>query len=438
MALANASIRPNSILAGDAIRAFHKRAKEAATEPDPAPWFYVPPGLIDMFAEGDEAEFVRRKKLDNRTARYMLRGLLTGSLKAHFSDENESHNIPGWAWRGRETDESIWFESRLQLSVFLPEEWQRWSCHRVFFDQSELAAWMDGLDLAAIEGLAELPDPSDISELPEPETLRLPPERTFVNLSEALSWIAFRFSLNCDGLLRAMGDPALNIADPQAKLADAMEHLADYGCGGHIRLLGKYLESHDVDEKKVLTAEIDPIRLLDFAQFDSLHDGLHHGTGLTWINSAGGVIDRAFGSGRRDSYRSVKVDREGLLAAFPLLNSYDWPSDGGSEITRLGSFEGSGIRPDLAIYAGGVQYVCDDDPPSTQVRSTGSAEAECHVWLEGEFAADPDKRRSKAKFCEAALEKFNGRLSARGFNLRVWPNLAQVHERDRVGRKKKS
>lgn len=74
----------------------------------------------------------------------------------------------------------------------------------------------------------------------------------------------------------------------------------------------------------------------------------------------------------------------------------------------------------------------------THEQSTASGELECRAWLEREFLADPDKRRSKRAFREAALTAFPGRLSERGFNLRVWPQLAREHGRDGAGAKKKS
>jgi hypothetical protein len=70
-------------------------------------------------------------------------------------------------------------------------------------------------------------------------------------------------------------------------------------------------------------------------------------------------------------------------------------------------------------------------------RSTISGEEECRRWLVKEFANDPQKRRSKKAFRDAALSEFAGRLSERGFNLRVWPKLAQEDGRDLAGAKKK-
>lgn len=80
----------------------------------------------------------------------------------------------------------------------------------------------------------------------------------------------------------------------------------------------------------------------------------------------------------------------------------------------------------------------DQRESPTSERSTTTGERDCRDWLAKEFAADPEKRRSKRDFREAALEAFPGCLSERGFNLRVWPELAREHGRDGAGAKRKS
>jgi hypothetical protein len=76
-------------------------------------------------------------------------------------------------------------------------------------------------------------------------------------------------------------------------------------------------------------------------------------------------------------------------------------------------------------------------PPDAD-RSTAAGERDSREWLIEQFTADPEKRRSKKDFRNAALAAFPGRLSERGFNLRVWPDLAREHGRDGAGAKKKS
>ncbi len=80
------------------------------------------------------------------------------------------------------------------------------------------------------------------------------------------------------------------------------------------------------------------------------------------------------------------------------------------------------------------------EQPETRAtdNSTMAGEQECREWLVKEFASDPEKRRSKKDFREAALVAFQGRLSERGFNHRVWPELARNYGRDSAGAKRKS
>lgn len=74
----------------------------------------------------------------------------------------------------------------------------------------------------------------------------------------------------------------------------------------------------------------------------------------------------------------------------------------------------------------------------TTTQSIGAAEAECRNWLKSEILSDTKQIRSKASFREEALEKFKNRLTARGFNDRVWPTVASELGRSKPGAKKKS
>lgn len=309
------STRPDSISCRKAIRELHQRIKAAIPDGDPAPWFEVPPDLVENFSEGDEAGYVRRKKMEQRSMLVMQRALLSGDLKAHFSDGTDSSDVPGWAWTGAERNENVWSEGRLPLGVFLPEKWQRWSCHSVFLNEEAFKEWMDQQPLRDPAGLPALPPSYDAHSKPEPVKKRLPPDIPFVTLSEALTWIAFGFALDRDILDRAISGQAFDGTDPQATLAEAMAKLAVRASGGQIAARGKYIENHSIDESRVLTAPIEPVRFEDFAQFDILHDGLRYGTGLTWLNETS-AVERVFQE-RRDQFRSVKVCRADLIRFFP-------------------------------------------------------------------------------------------------------------------------
>ena len=301
---------------GDAITDLHKRVKAAVPDADPAPWLDISPELIEMFSGGDEVAYVRRKKMEKRSMLVLQRGLLSGALRAHFSDGVETRDVPGWAWAGAELSEHVWFEGRLPLDVFLPDEWQRWSCHSVYLDSDAFLAWMDNQPFHDLADLPALPPPYDAQARPQPVKMRLPPDAPFVTPSQALTWIAFGFVLDCDSLDRAISGDAFDTIDPEAALSAAMAKLAIWASGGKIAMRGKDLETHATDESKVLTAPIDSVRFEDFAQFDIFYDGLRYGTGLTWEKN--NKIVTRISQDRSDGFRAVKVSRAQLLDYFPV------------------------------------------------------------------------------------------------------------------------
>ena len=73
-------------------------------------------------------------------------------------------------------------------------------------------------------------------------------------------------------------------------------------------------------------------------------------------------------------------------------------------------------------------------PQSDVTTSTAGAETECREWLAGEFVRDTSKQRTRADFQLAALKRFSGRLSARGFK-RAWDAVAPDAGRSKPGRK---
>lgn len=246
----------------------------------------------------------------------MLRALRLGYLRAHFSSELEAQDIPGWAWVGAEHIEHVFFEGRLPLDVFLPDDWQSWSCHLVFLCRNAFESWMDQSDLTSTEGLAQLPPPFDERKRPGPITYRLPPEQPFVALSEALTWIAFEISMDQGRLCDALASHTFGERKPRPALEQAVAKLTALASGGLVSMRGKYLEGHLTNEDSVLTTPIDAVRFEGFAQFNSLYDGLSYGKGLTW-DIGGGLTGREFGKGRADAYRKVTVNRANLLKHFP-------------------------------------------------------------------------------------------------------------------------
>jgi hypothetical protein len=312
------SLRPKSVFIKYCFRDLFERLEATAIEHDPAPWHKVyVHGSVD-----DSAAFVRQQKLQDRLKRVLQVGLLIGALRAHYSDNLETCDIPGWAWEGAEKNDNVLSTGRLELSVFLPEPWQRWSGELVFLDQDAFLNWVDAQDLNDTASLVELPRPQDVETKPVPITERQPSDASFVTLSEALSWIAFGVALDHMALDReanVLQSLFGSINSQQQALEEATFKLISKASGGHITVRGKFVEAHPEDAEQVDTKEIEPVRFEDFAQFDILHDGLRRGGGLTWYDDHS-MSDRHHDCDGTKLFASVKVNRAELLELFPLAD----------------------------------------------------------------------------------------------------------------------
>lgn len=149
---------------------------------------------------------------------------------------------------------------------------------------------------------------------------RLPPDDPFVTLSEALTWIAFNFSMDSDALHEIIEADNFRGKVPQEALKDAVARFTSLGTNEKIALRGKYRAGRSESARTALTAEIEPIKLADYRQFNYLHDELLHGSGLTWWRSERGIVDRLVGDGRKDGYVGVTVNRNDLMREFPADN----------------------------------------------------------------------------------------------------------------------
>lgn len=142
-----------------------------------------------------------------------------------------------------------------------------------------------------------------------------PPDRAFVTLSEALSWIAFRNSVDCDALEVRLNRNDGTASGEHSQLENALADLLDKARSGAVSLVGKHIPAANPNIAATPTRAIPPIDLIDFAQFDIYADGLRCGNGLTWQhrNMALRRVDQV----RRDRFHSVQVARAELLANFP-------------------------------------------------------------------------------------------------------------------------
>jgi hypothetical protein len=326
----------------------------------------------------------------------MRRALLAGYLTAHLVKDGRSHALPGWAWENASAAENAFNFNWLPLNPLLDHGLGEFADWRCFVSRAELQAWLPRSDIAEIGDLPTLPAPFDHDARPDQLSYREPPDRPFIELTEALTWIAFAVSLSRDefSFMESCGfGPFAQGGWPDGFRA-ALAGFADQASAGKIRVRGRYVANYSdhTAAAQADTVYITDTQLRDFACFDSLHGGLERGAGLVWETD---VLERAL-EGRGDGWRDVEVCRAELLNAFPA----------GEAINK----------------------------PKVVTTSTAGAENECREWLAGEFARDTDKQRTKADFQSAALTRFSGRLSVRGF-IRAWDAVASDAGRSKPGRK---
>jgi hypothetical protein len=391
MAIADESIRSNSIRFRDAVRSVHERVRAAAGDFDPPGETGEERALRELW-EGPESE--RREQLHHATRSLIACGLLTGSLHAHFSDAMAATDIPGWAWECAGSQSHLWMFGCLILPALLPDEWQRWSGDAVFLDCGQFDAWLAMQNFAAPVP-AQMPEAFDAADRPEPVRHYAPPERPFVTLSQALSWIAFGASFDNDRLIRAIDDLAFGpSAETEVGLKKAVADLTALASSNAIQIRGKYIESDSMDASVALTNVIDPIRFHDFAQFDICRDALRYGTGLTWTKSES--IGHLMMSERSDSIRSVAVDRFALMRHFPSPRQaagselapaveapFEWSDFGAESIPELERLHGLALRDEWWTWPEAIAWL-----GSRETRNIATLRYWA-VWWESNGDADP-------------------------------------------------
>ncbi len=256
--------------------------------------------------------------------------------------------------------------------------------------------------------------------------------RSFVTLTEALTWIAFGVALSPDDLRTQVGGDHPPSTDSPVermhkffsgreedmsgvpgkgyfedrqrglrKLTVAWRQLRDAVDRGTVKVRGRLTSEYTIGDAQLANVEELPGDVLaTYMQFDVSTGGIRRkpqgSPEILWQDDSYS-FDRefeAFGADVRagDGYLMVEVGSDALLRLFPKTAS------------------------------------------KMAVASKAGAENECRVWLTSEFAADPDRKRTKADFSKAALARFSGRLSARGF-IRAWDAVASEGGRSLPGRK---
>lgn len=282
---------------------------------DVFPSWSVPESYIEAFCTGNIDHFIRGQKSGRRAQRHLQCALASGRLAATYFDGERLKPVPSWAWAHDDRVVFAWREDRLPLDALLPEEWAKWSGERCFLDRRAFGEWIG----AALPLLGE-PSLQEIRPADDPPSLvthRPLPDSPYVELSEALSWLAFGIALNSNDLWDVIQTGRLggSVAVAEKRLADSVDRFADSVMAGHLRCVGKYAETYHHGEG-LLTNPFDPIRLMDFRRFDIVSNGLCCGHGLnTRIN--GDLVDIFGGVGRKDMYRDVHVNRDDMIRCFP-------------------------------------------------------------------------------------------------------------------------
>ena len=214
---------------------------------------------------------------------------------------------------------------------------------------------------------------------------KTPTNRSFVTLTQALSWIAFGDWSDSD-------DHWQCYSDSKQRLEKAVEQFCDAACDGTFDVWGKCVPDYKANPDAFDTKLIPIERLHDFRQYDQTHCGLRVGDGLFgFADEVGKVYTYApQPSAREQFYREVKVKEGDIIRVFP--------------------------------YA------------QNNVVNTVGAEKRCQGWLREEFERDQEHRCSKKNFRERALQNIPG-LSTRGFD-RAWSSVATSALRSLAGRKK--
>lgn len=274
----------------------------------------VDPHEIEMWCRGDEAAFVRRRKFLARATRSIQHALASGHVRARCFKGGEFVPVPGWAWIRDDRVQYVWSQNLLLFDALLPDTWALLSRSPAFVDRGTFATWLVRfLPMLSVESL----DSISASEGP-PQRIksRLPADRPYIPLAEALSWLGYRVALRADDLYEFLqtGEIGDGVDWARARIAEAVERLADAALAGRVRCIGKH-RTYSLGNKVPLTEEIPPIKFADYRRYDPVYDGLFFGKGLHDIGE-GSAIERVLGDSRSDYFGSVQVHRGDLLTHF--------------------------------------------------------------------------------------------------------------------------
>ncbi|MFL0671323.1 MAG: hypothetical protein ACJLS3_07845 [Erythrobacter sp.] len=296
-----------------AVRILHRVLKWRLVDQEPAPWVTVPADPID--AEHDNVAY--RHRLTLRTAFTMQRALLAGDLTAFAKAESGFSPLPGWVWESEKASWDAMMFGWLRISPIWEHDLSSVGSVRCFIARDSFKERLAKLQTTDIGDLPQVPKAFDCEARPAIAVYRQPPDRPFVDLTTALTWIGFCLALNHDELAAAMDlaqGPFAVIGWPDV-LRTAVRRFAEQASAGRIAVRGRYVShyANHTEAARANTVYLTDAQLRDFARFESLHGGLERGEGLAWEDDDIADIFVA----RDDGWRDVEVNRADLMRVFP-------------------------------------------------------------------------------------------------------------------------
>lgn len=180
------------------------------------------------------------------------------------------------------------------------------------------------------------------------------PNRAFVTLSEAASWVAFDIALDHEALAVALEFGGADaITEARSRLISAIDRLVNGASCNRIRVRGKFFNYSIKSDHAPKVRQIPAEEFHDFARFHILNDGLFIGRGLAWPYFPEG-LDMGTYDRPEVAYHSVLIMRDDLLKDYERWTSHS--DDGGaletpSRSERAPAFKRGHPPKDEAILA---------------------------------------------------------------------------------------
>lgn len=296
-----------------AVRIAYRVLRSRLRDQEPAPWIEVPADPADA----EHRNVTYRHRLTMRTALAMQRALLNGDLTAFSEAANGFDPLPGWVWESEKASRDAMTFGWLRISPLWDHELAAKGSVRCYVTREGLKAWLGDLQASENGNLPAMPNPFDYEVRPAVAVYREPPDRPFVDLTTALTWIGFSLALYHEEFAAATDlahGPFAEIGWPDV-LRSAVARFAEQAGAGRVAVRGKYVShyANHSDAARADTVYLTDVQLRDFARFESLHGGLERGEGLAWEQDDLAEIFAA----RGDGWRDVEVNRADLIRVFP-------------------------------------------------------------------------------------------------------------------------